>query len=188
MHYGNSPKAFVSRLCTPNLNVKQSLHAIPKWRPGSMVWLGWAFPWEPLHGPARVRLLTSLHPPLCTASPKLLLPLDPVVFVRETEGNAPEELRPIEVHVELIPKWTKGISILQNKESCSFTTAHGELAVCKPTGFLTGSLALEQEWKKSGGTGEVCSQSSARERHTYQRVDCSLVGSPPNNWLGWSTC
>lgn len=71
--------------------------------------------------------------------PRPLVPLHPLVLVGGTEGNASEELRPIKIHIELIPKWTKWVSILQNKENCSTATA----PPCVNQQFLTESLTLE---------------------------------------------
>lgn len=58
---------------------------------------------------------------ICQHFSIFLLPLDPVVLVCRTEGNSLEELRLIKIHLELIPKWTKRISILQRKDKCSFS-------------------------------------------------------------------
>lgn len=54
------------------------------------------------------------------------LPLEPMVPVCRTEGDPLEEFRLIKIHFELIPEWTKWVSILQKREKHSLNTHRAE--------------------------------------------------------------
>lgn len=61
-------------------------------------------------------ILALTRAPLPMVSPKWhLLPLDPLVLVRGTEGDASKQLRSIEIHGKLIPEGPKRVSILQKQ-------------------------------------------------------------------------
>lgn len=76
-----------------------------------------------------------------------LLPLDPLVLVRRTEGDSLEEFRLIKIHFELIPERTKGISILQRRDKRSLSARVGSESE------LTRSQAAEP--KSSSVTGRA---------------------------------
>lgn len=72
----------------------------------------------------------------CEHSSTFSLPLDPVILVRRTEGNSLEELRLIEIHLELIPERAKRVPILQGEDKCLFSRAwkSTKLKSCSVTG------------------------------------------------------